>query len=76
MSKTYVKIFEDMEYYRILYAGIDMQIAQTTIIGSIDPHDYSGSEYASHTLQIWEDGKILKEEHTDADGKEVEDEQD
>ncbi|WP_340032619.1 hypothetical protein NSQ20_12205 [Paenibacillus sp. FSL K6-1122] len=76
MSKTYVKIFEDIEYYRILYAGADKQIAENTIICNVDQNDYRDSDYASHTLQIWENGMILEEIHTDVDGKEIEDEQD
>jgi len=74
MNKIYVKIFEEIENYRILYAGTDKQIAESVTIGDFDSHDYSNNEYASHTLQTWEDGSIIKEEHTDANGKEYEDE--
>lgn len=72
MSNTYVKIFEDREYSRILYAGTNKQIAKDLIIGNIDSTNYNGHTHTSHTLQTWKDGEVLEEEYTNIDGKDYE----
>ncbi|MEC4565474.1 hypothetical protein L8C07_05910 [Paenibacillus sp. CMAA1739] len=76
MNKTYVKIFEEIEYYQVLYAGDDRQIAEGITIHDVNPEEYTGGENSSHILQIWEDGKLKEEVHTDSDGNDIEEEED
>ncbi|QWU14271.1 hypothetical protein SAMN04487895_101568 [Paenibacillus sophorae] len=76
MNKTYVKIFEEIEYYQILYAGDDQQIAKGITIHDVNPEEYIGSEDSSHILQIWEGGKLKEVIHTDSDGNDIDDETD